>query len=419
MLNRQRRAAGRQLVRITGVTALAGLGALCGGWLAAGTAQAQGTAPEPLRLGFLTVRSGALAAGGKQMEEGINLFLKERANLLAGRKVELFIADTGGTPAQARNKTQELVEKNHVDVIIGPLATFEALAIDDYVKQMKVPLITPTAAAQKDLAQLKQSDYVIHAVGTAAQPTHVLADYAARKLGMKRVAMIADDFTYGHEGAAGFHAVFDEAGGRVVQKLWSPLNVSDYGGYVGQLQGEVDGVYAGFAGINGLRFLKTYAEYGNRKTVLGNPTAVDEGILRTMGDEALGVVSASWYSAELDTPENKRFVEAIQKEFKVVPGFYTAGTYVAGMQLEAALKAVQGRFEDKPAFVRALHEVRLDKSPIGPIQIDDYGKPVLNIYVRKVERKDGRLVNSIVATYPKVSQFWSWPRRATRATTRR
>jgi branched-chain amino acid transport system substrate-binding protein len=400
MLNRQRRAACRLLLNLTSVSAA---------MLMSGAALAQATpSSEPIRIGFLTVRSGALAAGGKQMEEGINLFLKERGNQLAGRKVELFVADTAGTPVQARTKTQELVEKNHVDVIIGPLATFEALAIDDYVKQMKVPLITPTSAAQKDLAQLKQSDYVIHAVGTAAQPIHVLADYAARKLGMKRVAAIADDFTYGHEGVAGFHAVFEDAGGRVVQKLWPPLNVGEYGGYVSQIVPEVDAVYAGFAGINGLRFLKTYAEYGNKKPVLGNPTAVDEGILRSMGDEALGVYSASWYSAELDTPENRRFVDAIMKEYKVVPGFYTAGTYVAGMQLEAALKLVQGKVEDKPAFIRALHDARLDKSPIGPIQIDDYGKPVLNIYVRKVERKDGRLVNSIVATYPKVSQFWSF-----------
>jgi branched-chain amino acid transport system substrate-binding protein len=375
--------------------------------LAAPLALAQAT-PEPIRIGFLTVRTGPLAAGGKQMEDGINLFLKERNNTLAGRRVELIIADTAGAPQQARTKTQELVEKNHVHVIIGPLATFEALAIDDYIKQAQVPLITPTSAAQKDLAQQKQSDYVIHAMGTAAQPMHVLGDFAARKLGMKRMASIADDFTYGHEGSAGFQAAFEEAGGRIVQKLWPPLNVGDYGSYASQINADVDGVYAGFAGINGLRFLKQYAEYGLKKPVFGNPTCVDEGVLRNMGDEALGVYSASWYSAELDTPENKRFVDAVMKEYKVVPGFYTSGTYVAAMQLEAALVAIQGRVEDKAAFVKALHEVRLDKSPIGPTRIDEYGKPVLNIYVRKVERKDGRLVNSIVATYPDVTQFWNF-----------
>ena len=376
--------------------------------LAATSSVAQ-TSQDPIRVGFLTVRTGALAAGGKQMEEGINLFLKEHNFTLAGRKVELIIADTGGSPPQARAKTQELVEKDHVNVIIGPLATFEALAIDDYMKQARVPLITPTSAAQKDLAQQGQSDYVIHAVGTAAQPMHVLGDFAARKLGIKTVTSVADDFTYGHEGSAGFQAGFEEAGGKVVQKLWPPLNVGDYGSYVGQIRNGVDGVYAGFAGVNGLRFLKQYAEFGMSKTpVFGNPTCVDEGVLKNMGDEALGVYSGSWYSAELDTPENKRFVAAVMKEYHVIPGFYTVGTYVAAMQLEAALDMIKGRVEDKPAFVKALHEARLESSPIGPIRIDQYGKPVLNIYVRKVERKDGRLVNTVIATYPNVTQFWNF-----------
>ncbi len=364
---------------------------------------------EPLRLGFLSVRSGALAAGGKQMEEGILLFLKERSYTLAGRKVELTIVDTAGNPSQAKTKTQELVERARVHAIIGPLATFEALAIDDYIRQSKVPLITPTSAAQKDLAQQKQNDYVIHAVGTAAQPMHVLGYFAAKKLGIKRLTTVADDFTYGHEGAAGFQHAFEDNGGMVVQKLWPALNTPEYGSYVSQIRANVDGVYAGFAGINGLRFLKQYAEYGLKKIpVFGNPTCVDEGILRNMGDEALGVYSASWYSAELDTPENKRFVQAVLAEYHVIPGFYTAGTYVAAMYLEAALKAVNGRFEDKAAFVRALHDARLASSPIGPIRIDEYGKPILNIYVRKVERKDGRLVNAIVETFPEVTQFWTY-----------
>ncbi len=362
---------------------------------------------EALRIGFLSVRSGPLAAGGRQMEEGIQLFLKERNNTLAGRKVELIIADTGGNPAGAKTKTQELIERNKVHVVIGPLATFEALAIDDYMLQARVPLITPTSAAQNDLAQQKKNDYVIHAVGTAAQPTHVLGQYAAKKLGMKRVAMIADDFTYGHEGAAGFLKVFEDNGGKIVQKLWPPLNVSDYGSYVGQLKTNVDGIYAGFAGTNGLRFLKQYKEYQMKLPVLGNPTAVDEGVLRNMGDEALGVYSASWYSAGIDSPDNKRFVQAIQAEYKTTPGFYTAGTYPAGLFLEAALKAVNGKAEDKAAFVRALHAVRLTSGPIGPIHLDEYSKPVMNMYVRKVERKDGQLVNSIVETFKDVSQFWT------------
>jgi len=363
---------------------------------------------ENLRVGFLTVRTGPLAAGGRQMEEGINLLLKERNYAFAGRKVDIIFADTAGQPALAKTKTQELVEREKVHVIIGPLATFEALAIDDYIMQSKVPLITPTSAAQMDLAQQKKSDYVIHVYGTAAQPMHVLGQYAAKTLGLKRIAMIADDFTYGHEGAAGFHRVFEDNGGRVVQKLWPPLNVPEYGSYVGQIKNNVDGVYAGFAGSNPLRFLRAYREYGLKMPVFGNPTLVDEGILKNMGDEALGVYSASWYTVDRDTPDNKRFVEAIQREYKVTPGFYTAGTYTAGLWLEEAMKAVKGKFEDKAAFVKALHGVRLNHGPMGPIRLDEYGKPVLNIYVRKVERKNGQLVNTTIDEVKDVSQFFTY-----------
>ena len=328
--------------------------------------------------------------------------------MLAGRKVEIFFADTAGQPAQAKTKTQELVEREKVHVIIGPLATFAALAIDDYMLQARVPLITPTSAAQNDLAQQHKSDYVIHTYGTAAQAMYPLGDYAATKLGVKRLAMIADDFTYGHEGAAGFQKAFEDAGGKVIQKLWPPLNAPDYGSFIGQLKSNVDGIYAGFAGSNPLRFLRTYREYGLKPIAMGNPTLTDEGILKNMGDEALGVYSASWYTVDRADPDNQRFVEAIRREYKVTPGFYTAATYTSGLWIEEAMKLVKGKFEDKAAFVKALHDVKLDHGPMGPLRLDEYGKPILNVYVRKVERRNGELVNVTVATYKDVSQFWKY-----------
>lgn len=367
---------------------------------------------EPLRIGFLTVRTGPLAAGGKQMEDGINLFLKERNYTLSGRKVQVIFADTAGQPAQAKSKTQELVERDKVHVLVGPLATFEALALDDYVLQAKVPLMPPMSAAQNDLAQRRQSDYVIHTYGTAAQAMYAMGDYAAKKLGMKRVAMIADDFTYGHEGAAGFQKAFEDAGGHVVQKLWPPLNAPDYGSFIGQLKGNVDGIYGGFAGSNPLRFLRAYREYGMKPIVMGNPTLTDEGVLKNMGDEALGVYTASWYTVDRDTPDNQRFVAAVRRDYGVAPGFYTAATYTSGLWIEEALKLIHGRFEDKAAFLKALHDVKLDHGPMGPLRLDAYGKPILNVYVRKVERRNGQLVNVTVATYPNVSQFWTYDAKA-------
>jgi branched-chain amino acid transport system substrate-binding protein len=362
---------------------------------------------EPIRIGFLTVRSGALAAGGKQMEEGIQLFLKERNYTLAGRKVELIIADTGGNPAGAKTKTQELVERNKVHVVIGPLAAFEAIAIDDYIRQSRTPTVSSSAAAD-DLTQRKLNPWFVRTVGTSSQPNHALGEYAAKKLGYKRVAIIADDFAYGHETAAGFQRVFEDNGGKVVQKLWPPLNVADYGAYIGQIKQNVDAVYAGFAGANGLRFLNQYKEYGMKIPVLGSMTTADEGVLRQMGDEAVGVVTGGWYAAGIDSAENKRFVAAVNKEFGVDPGYYTLGAYSAAALVEVAVKAVKGKVEDKEAFMKALRNPGVVRDPRGEWRLDEYGNPVMPLYIRKVERRDGKLVNTVVQTYPNGSQFWNY-----------
>ena len=375
--------------------------------IAAGLPPSSQAQPEPIRIGFLTVRSGALAAGGKQMEEGIQLFLKERNNTIAGRKVELVIADTGGNPAQAKTKVQELVERSKVHVVIGPLAAFEAIAIDDYIRQTRTPTVSCSAAAE-DLTQRKPNPWFVRTVGTSAQPNHALGEYAAKTLGYKRVAIIADDFAYGHETAAGFQRTFEDNGGKVVQRLLPPLNVSDYGSYIAQIKRDVDAVYAGFAGANGFRFLRQYREYGLKLPVLGSMTTADEGILRQMGDEAIGVVSGGWYSAAIDSPENKRFVAAVNKEYGADPGYYTLGAYSAGALVEAAARALKGKVEDKDAFMKALRNPGTVHDPRGEWKLDEYGNPVMPAYIRKVERRGGKLVNTVVKTYPAVSQFWTY-----------
>src|SRR5229473_7817212 len=325
--------------------------------------QAFAQSSEPLRVGFLTVNTGPLAAGGKQQEEGAAFFLKERNGTIAGRKIELITEDTAGNPALAKTKTQELVERHKVPVMIGPLATNEALAIDGYVRQMQVPLITTTSAATVDLKSHAVNPWVLHAFGTAPQVTYPLGDYAARTLGFKRMAIIAEDFTYGHEGAGGFQLAFEAAGGKIVQKLWPPLNTPEYGPYLAQIKRDVDAIYMGFAGSNPVRFLKQFKDAGLAMPVLGNTTSTDEGILKMMGDEAVGTYSAGWYAAALDTPDNRKFVGSINAEFQHDPGFYTAGPYTALLIIEEGLKGIGGRTDDAAAFLKAMHDVRLGRGP--------------------------------------------------------
>jgi branched-chain amino acid transport system substrate-binding protein len=294
--------------------------------------------------------------------------------------------------------------------MIGPLATNEALAIDSYIRDTKVPLITTTSAATVDLKTHAVNPWVLHAFGTAPQVTYPLGDYAAKTLGFKRMAIVAEDFTYGHEGAAGFQLAFEAAGGKIVQKLWPPLNAPDYAPYLAQIKPDVDGIYMGFAGSNPLRFLKQFEDYGlkGKIAVLGNTTSTDEGILKLMGEEAVDTFSAGWYAAGHDTADNKTFVAGINAGYQHDPGFYTAGPYTALLIIEEALKVTGGNTDNASAFLKAMHDVRLSHGPIGPVRLDEYGTPILDIYVRKVARVNGKLANTILKTYPQVSQFWTY-----------
>jgi branched-chain amino acid transport system substrate-binding protein len=364
----------------------------------------------PIRVGLLTVKTGPLASGGIDMERALVMYLKERDNMMSGRKVELITADTAGVPAQARTKTQELVEKNNVHCLIGPLAAFEALAIDDYIRQAQIP--TLSVAAAEDMTQRSANPWFVRATSTSSQCAHPLGEYAAKELKYKKMISIADDIAYGHEMCAGFQRAFEDNDGQIIQKLFPPLTVPDYGSYVGQLK-NADAIFLGFAGSNGFRFLRQLVDYGNKDKlpVIGGMTALDEAVLRNMGDEALNIITTCWYSAELEGAENQKFAPAFRKEFKYDPGFYAAGTYVNGAVLEAAIKAVDGKIEDKPAFMKALRAVNVDTAR-GPVKFDDLGNVVGNVYLRKVTRKDGRLVNSVFKTYPDVSQFWTYGEKA-------
>ena len=362
---------------------------------------------EPIRLGLLTVKTGPLASGGIDMEKALAMYMKERNDTIAGRKVEIIVADTGGVPATARTKMQELVEKNRVHAVTGPLAAFEALAIDDYIRSSQTP--TMSVAAAEDMTQRKPNPWFVRATSTSSQCANPMADYCIKTLKYKRMAVIADDIAYGHEMVAGFQRVFEEGGGKIVQKLFPPLTVPDYGSFLAQMKTNIDAVFLGFAGSNGFRWLRQFNEYGmkGKVGVVGGMTALDESVLRNMGDEALGILTSCWYSAEIDNPVNRKFAPAFRAENKYDPGFYAAATYVNGAVFQAAVEAVKGKVEDKEAFMKALRATKVD-SARGPVAFDDYGNVVGNVYIRRVERKDGRLVNAVVQTYPNVSQFWTY-----------
>ena len=356
----------------------------------------------------MTVKTGPLASGGLDMERALVMYLRERNNTLAGRKVELIVGDSGGVPAQARTKIQELVEKDRIQVMIGPLDAASALAADDYIRQQQLP--TLSVAAAEDMTQRKPNPWFVRGTSTSSQCAHPLADYCYKKLEYRRMAVIADDIAYGHEMCAGFQRVFEDAGGKVVQKMFPPLTVPDYGTYLAQLKTKIDGVFLGFAGSNGFRYLRQFNEYGLRGKVtpVGGMTALDEAVLRNMGDEALGIVTACWYSAELDNPINQKFAAAFRAEAKYDPGFYAAATYTEAAVLRGGAGSGQGqdRGQERVHEGAARHQGRTPVPRAGRV------RPVRQRRRQRLHpqgRAQGRTPGEpVIHTYPDVSQFWTY-----------
>jgi branched-chain amino acid transport system substrate-binding protein len=363
----------------------------------------------PIKVGFMSSLTGPLSPNGKDMLNSLELFLGEEGGKLTGREVKLITEDDAGNPATGLTKLRGMVEGQGIQVLIGPLSAAVGYAIRDYIDSNKLPAVFPIVSGE-DITQRKRSTYIVRPGWSSAQPSHPFGKWVYDNLKYRRIAMIGYDFAFGWEVAAGFHRTFEESGGQIVQKLWPPLGTTDFGPYISQLKRDVNAVYAVFSGADALRFAKQYEDAGlkARLPLIGGGTFTDEHVLRTMGDEVLGVVTALHYSAALNNPANRKFVQAYETKSKQMPSYYSEGTYVAGLQLKRALEAIGGDAENTTRLVAALRKVELADTPRGPIRFDEYGNPIQNIYVRKVERVGGKLQNSVIHTFPNVSQFWTY-----------
>ena len=371
----------------------------------AGDAAAQG----PMRIGFLAPLSGAIAAAGRDMYSGCELFWQESGWQLAGRKLEVILEDNEGLPATALTKLRKLVESDQVHMVAGVILSNVAYALVPYIEAQGIPTLYPINSAD-DLTQRKRPTWLIRTGFSAGGNMHPFGEYAAKVLGYRKVVTIGLDYAFGWETVGGFHKSFEDNGGQIVQKLWVPLNVQDYGPYLAQVRKDADAAFVNALGRWTLLFAKEYAASGlrNRLPLIAGGTYTDEHILPQLGDESLGVVSAHHYSASLDTPANRRFRAAFEKAYNRTPSFYSENCYTGARIIGEAVRAIGGRVEDRAALMAALRKVEIQDAPRGPVKMDPYGNPTQNIYVRKVERVGGRLQNTVIHTYPAVGQFWTY-----------
>jgi len=363
----------------------------------------------PIRIGYFAPLSGVASSAGKDMTDGFMLFWDEVGNQAAGRKVEVVVEDSEGVPATALTKVRRLVEQVKAHSVAGGLLAATGYAIVPYVEQQRIPTVYPVTAPD-DITQRKPSRWVVRTGHSGSQTTHAMGDYAYRNMGLRRVATMGFDYSFGWEGVGGFQRVFEDLGGKVVQRTWTPLTVQDFGPYLASVKRDVDGVYLNYSTTWAQRFLRQWNDFGlkGRMVLVGVGQNTDENVLKGMGDEALGLITSLNYSGALDTPANKKFSAAYEKKFGRNTSLYSMQGYTAARFYFEAIKAINGDVEDRERFLQALRKVEIADDPRGSMKMDELGNPIQNVYIRKVERVGGKLQNTVIHTYPMVSQFWTY-----------
>ncbi len=361
----------------------------------------------PIKIGFLAPMSGGFAAQGKDMLAGLELYLEEVKYQAAGRKIELLVEDDEANPAVGLTKTRKLVEKDGVHIMTGGMMASTGYALAPYIDSKEIPMNYPVMSPD-DITQRKIPKWIVRTGWSSSQPHQPFGEYAYNVLKFRKISVVAYDFAFGWECVGGFHKTFEDAGGKILQKIWVPLTAQDMSPYISQISKDADAVFAVFSGRQTLQFVKQYKEFGlkDKLPLIGGGTVTDEHALPSMGDEAIGIITPLFYSEVLDNAANKKFVKGFRAKAKKAASYYSEGTYSGTRWIVEAIKKVNGDVENRPNLLAALRNVELKDLPRGPMKLDHYGNPIQNIYVRKVEKVGGALQNTVIHTFPNVSQFW-------------
>ena len=358
-------------------------------------------AQAPVKIGVLLPLTGPLSGIGVPNKAGIEVAFEEVKYQVAGREIKLLVEDSEGKPDVGLTKARKLIEQQSVDILLGPVSSAVAIAIRDYVVSKGLPwsLIFATApplTRELGAPNLFRTSY------SAEQPQYPSGMYVRNKLGYAKVAVVGLDYVAGRAEARGFMEGYKAAGGQVVDEIYVPLGAADAAPFVTKIRPEaVDAVVlAGIWASDAVRFIKALAEYGvkGRVPVVATVSAVAEGtILPAVGKAGVGIRSYGVYAGGIDSPENTRFVRAIRaKTGSLASGDFYAG-YIGARPIIEALKAVNGKIEDRDAYLRALRGVDF-AGPAGPFKFDGKQNAVVNVYLFEAREVDGELRNIVVDT---------------------
>jgi branched-chain amino acid transport system substrate-binding protein len=364
--------------------------------LAAGMSAAQ--AQDTVKIGLIVPMTGGQSSTGKQIDNAVKLYMKQHGDTVAGKKIEVILRDDGTVPDNTKRAAQELIVNDKVNVIAGFGITPSALAAAPLATQAKVPEVVMAAGTS---IITERSPYIVRTSFTLGQSSIIIGDWAAKN-GIKKVATLTSDYAPGNDALKFFKEHFTKAGGQIVEEVKVPLANPDFAPFLQRMKdAKPDAMFVFVPAGQGGTFMKQYAERGLDKSgikVIGPGDVMDDDLLNSMGDAAIGAVTAHLYSAAHPSQMNKDFVAAYEKAYGQRPGFMAVGGYDGMHLIYEALKKTGGK-ADGDSLIAAMKGMKWE-SPRGPISIDPETRDIVqNIYIRKVEKVNGQLYNVEFETF--------------------
>lgn len=352
-------------------------------------------AAEPLKIGLILPMSGPFAAYGRQIENGVKLYLQQNGDVFSGRKVELIVKDdTGLAPAIDKRAAQELVVKDKVDILAGFGLTPSAFAVAPIATEAKKPMVVMNAATSSITTK---SPYIVRVSMTLPQNAAPIASWAAKN-GIRRVVTVVADYGPGIDAEAQFRKTFTAAGGKIVGEVRTPPRNPEFSPFLQRIKDANPQAVFLFvpAGEQGIAFMKGFTERGLAKAgikLIATGDLTDEDVLDAMGDAALGIITSFHYAESHQSPQNKAYVAAYEKAYpNGRPNFMSVAGYDGMHLIDLVLKKTSGN-ADGDAFMAAARGMKWT-SPRGPVSIDPATRDIVQtVYIRKVERVAGKLQN--------------------------
>ena len=361
-------------------------------------------AQDTIKIGMIMPYSGQFADTATQMDNGIKLYMKQHGDTVAGKKIEIIRKDVGGiNPPVAKRLAQELVTRDKVDILAGFALTPNALAASDVSKEAKKFMVIMNAATA---IITTKSPYSARTSMTVPQLNQTLGTWAEKNGGVKKAYTMVTDYGPGHDAEASFQKGFKAAGGDVVGSVRMPVANPDFSAFVQRAKDlDPQGIYVMIpGGAQPGAFGKALAERGidpKKTKVMGQLEIADEHALKSLGDGAIGIITAAHYDYNLKSKMNEDFVKAYNAEFKRNPDFFSVGGYDGMHLIYAALAKTKGN-TDGEALIDAAKGMKWE-SPRGPISIDPETRDIVQtVYIQKVEKVDGKLVNVVIDKFPDV-----------------